>query len=394
MGSIMSETVQRAYLYRFYPSHSQVEQLNKTFGCTRFLYNYFLEIKQGLWRESKKSLSYVDMAKELTKLKKSPETLWLNEVSTVCLQQSLRALDKAYQNFFAKRARYPKKKKKRWNQSCKYMKNGFRFKDGELYLAKQEAPLKIRWSRPLPQGAIPSSVTLKRDSCGRYYVSILVEEAISPLSPRKSIVGIDLGVETAVTTSEGEKIPNPRPLRELEQRLAKAQRKLSRKKLGSNNRNKQRRRVARLHAKIQDYRKDYYHKVSTRLINENQVVAVETLDVKSMLKKKKLSKSISDVGFGQLVSFLTYKAKWYGRQLLKVDQWFPSSKMCFCCKGIVKSISLSVRRWQCSGCGEQHDRDINAAKNVLWAALEYAAGRLDEASYRRAGGKVTPVECV
>lgn len=390
----MSETLQKAYRYRVYPTEEQEQQLERTFGCARYVYNHFLLKRKSLWEEQKKSMSYVDMARELTVLKQQKETLWLNDVSNVCLQQALRALDRAYQNFFSRRARYPKSKKKRWEQSVRYMKNGFRFKGGELFLAKQRSPLRIRWSRPLPVGSDPSSITVSRDASGRYYVSILVEEMIGHLPPVDQVIGIDLGVTTAVTTSHGEKFLNPRPLQARERRLAKAQRALSRKELGSRNRMKQRRKVARLHAKVRDCRQDYYHKVSTRLISENQAVAVETLNVRGMLKNRKLAKSISDVSFGQFRSFLTYKAEWYGRHLLEIDQWFPSSKMCSNCKGVVDALPLSIRQWCCSGCGTAHDRDVNAAKNILWAAVETVAGRLDMTSYRRADGKFTPVECV
>lgn len=201
----MSSVVSRAYRYRFYPTPNQISQLAKTFGCTRFIDNYFREEKRRRWEEAKERLSYTDTAKLLTQLKKENSTIWLNEVSNVCLQQTLRSLDKAYRNFFKKRARYPKPKKKRSKQSTTYMRNAFRFKNGQLFLAKQNDPLAIRWSRPLPDGSIPSSVTVTLDSAGRYYISILVEEEVAPLPQKDTIVGIDLGLKSAVTTSDGGK---------------------------------------------------------------------------------------------------------------------------------------------------------------------------------------------
>jgi putative transposase len=293
----------------------------------------------------------------------------------VPLQQALRHLDTAYKNFFEKRAGYPTFKKKHHAQSITYADNAFTLRDGQLTLAKQQEPLPIVWSRPLPTGAKPSSVTVSKDKAGRYFVSILGEEEIQSLEPVDQEVGLDVGLKSFVVLSTGESIANPKYYARDEKKLAKAQRRLSKKRKGSKNRDKARRKVARLHARIADKRRDYQHKLSTRIIRENQVICVESLAVKNMLKNHKLAKAISDVGWGEFLRQLEYKAKWYGRTLVKIDRWFPSSKTCSACGYVLEALTLDIREWICEGCGVCHDRDINAALNILAAGLAvYACG--------------------
>src|SRR5712692_5409955 len=236
-----------------------------------------------------------------------------------------------------------------------------------------QEPLDIHWHRPLPKDAKPSSVTISKDGANRYFVSILVEDDIKRLAVVNKMVGLDLGIRSMVALSTGERVGNPHYFAKDEQRLAKAQRRHAKKKKGSKNREKARLKVAKIHARIADRRRDYQHKLSTRIVHENQVMCVESLAVKNMVKNPKLAKAISDVGWGEFVRQLDYKARWYGRTLVKIDQWYPSSKTCHACKHVVDSLPLDIREWVCPACGTVHDRDINAALNILAEGLSVAA---------------------
>jgi putative transposase len=287
----------------------------------------------------------------------------------VPLQQALRHLEKAFRHFFAGRAKYPAFKQKHGRQAAEYTTSAFRW-DAEmrtLTLAKMDAPLDIHWSRDFT-GA-PSTVTISKDSAGRYFVSFLVEEPIAVLPVVQAMVGVDLGLHDLVVLSTGEKIANPRHLRRGERKLAHAQRALARKQKRSKNREKARLKVARAHVRIADQRADGLHKLTTRLIRENQVICVESLTVKNLVRNHALAKAISDVGWGELVRQLQYKAGWYGRTVVAIDKWYPSSKRCSACGHILDSLDLATRQWTCPACGARHDRDINAARNVLAAGL-------------------------
>src|SRR2546425_7845596 len=276
----------RAYKYRFYPTDAQAHNLAQTFGCVRFVYNYALNKRKRSYFDHGVKLSTKDLSAAITTLKREEGTAWLKEVSSVPLQQALRHLDTAYTNFFEGRADYPTFKKKHHAQSATYTDNAFTLKNGKLTLAKQKEPLHIVWSRPLPEGAQPSSVTVSRDKSGRYFVSLLVEEGRGTFPFIDKAVGIDLGLKSFLMTSNGEPLPNPKYYARDEKKLAKAQRKQARAKKGSKNRNKARKKVARLHARIADTRHDFQHKASTKLIRENQVICLETLNVKGMLKNQ------------------------------------------------------------------------------------------------------------
>jgi len=309
----------------------------------------------------------------LTELKQQEETAWLNEVSSVPLQQALRHLESAFRNFFEGRAGYPTFKRKHGPQSASYASNAFTWDGAHLTLAKMETPLDIHWSRPLPDGCKPTSVTVTKDCANRYFVSFLVEEEIKPLPAVTRQVGLDLGLKSMVILSTGETVGNPKFAAADEKKLAKAQRRQAKKKKGSKNREKARKKVARIHARISDRRRDFAHKLSTRIICENQVVCLESLQVKNMVKNHSLAKAISDVGWSELVRQLEYKAEWYGRSLVKINKWYPSSKHCFDCGHVLDSLTLDVRQWTCPECGVQHDRDLNAARNVLAAGLAVPA---------------------
>ena len=365
----------RAYRYRCYPTATQAAVLARTFGCARFVYNWALRLRTDVYAQRQESLSYQDASAALTLLKQQPETSWLNAVSSVPMQQALRHLETAFRNFFAGRARYPAFHKKRGKQAATYASTAFRW-DAEtrtLTLAKMETPLHIHWSRSLPVGAAPTTATVSCDTAGRYFVSILIEAEIAPLPPINAQVGLDLGLHDVVVLDSGEKVGNPRFLAHDEKKLAKAQRRLAKKKLGSKNRGKARRKVARIHARIADRRMDFLQKLSTRIIRENQTICVESLHVKAMVKHPTLAKAISDVGWRKFVRMLEYKATWYGRTLVKIDRWYPSSKRCHVCGHVLDSLALDIRQWTCPACGAVHDRDVNAAQNILAVGLTVSA---------------------
>jgi putative transposase len=365
----------RAYRCRLYPTPAQVITLARTFGCARYVYNWALRLRTDAYYERHERLGYHDASAALTALKQHPDTTWLSEVASVPLQQALRHLDKAFRNFFEGRAKYPTFRRKRERQAATYASSAFRW-DAEsrtLTLAKMDTPLHIRWSRSFI--GIPSTVTISQDTTGRYFVSFLVEEEIETLRVVNALVGVDVGLKDVAVFSTGEKVANPKYLRRSERQLAHAQRALARKQKGSKNRGKARLKVARIHARIANQRADGLHKLTTRVIRENQVICVESLAVKNMVRNPKLAKSISDVGWSELVRQLEYKARWYGRTLVKIDRWYPSSKRCHACGQVLDALTLDVRQWTCPACGVRHDRDINAAKNILAVGLTvYACG--------------------
>lgn len=370
----MAKTVKRAYRYRFYPSPGQEAELLRTFGCVRKVWNLALDARTTAWYQRAERVSYVQSSAMLTEWKRTEDLAYLNDVSSVPLQQALRHLQGAFAAFWDKRAKYPKfKSRRRSRQSAEYTRSAFRYRDGKLTLAKMTEPLDIRWSRPLPEGAEPSTVTVSRDAAGRWHVSLLVEETIEQHPAPQSVVGIDAGITSLLTLSTGEKIANPRHERRDRLRLARAQRELSRKQKGSANREKARRKVARVHARIADRRKDFLHKLSTRLVRENQAVVIEDLSVRNMVRNHSLARAISDAAWSDLRAMLEYKCDWHGRELVVVDRWYPSSKTCSACGHLTAKMPLSVREWDCGACGTRHDRDVNAAKNIRAEGLSVLA---------------------
>src|SRR6266704_2984370 len=326
----------KAYTYRIYPTDEQANILARTFGCCRFVYNWALRQRTDAFFQHGERLSYHQLAVMLTDLKKQEESAWLSEVSSVPLQQALRHLESAFRNFLESRAEYPTFKKKHGVQSATYASNAFTWDGANLTLAKMETPLDIHWSRPLSKGCKPTTITISKDCAHRSFVSLLVEEDIKHLPVINKQIGLDLGLKSMVITSDGHTYDNPQFFTKDEKKLAKAQRRHAKKKKGSKNRRKAQLQVARLHARIADRRRDYQHKLSTKIIRENQ-------------------------------------AKWYGRRLVKIDKFYPSSKRCCACGHIFESLTLDIRFWTCAECGAVHDRDINAAKNVLAAGLAVSA---------------------
>ncbi|MET9792300.1 RNA-guided endonuclease InsQ/TnpB family protein [Streptomyces canus] len=360
----------RAFKYRFYPSDAQAAELSRTFGCVRKVYNLALAARTQAWARQE-PVNYNQTSAMLTAWKKTEELAFLNDVSSVPLQQTLRHLQSAFTHFFARRARYPRfKSRKKSRKSAEYTTSGFRFRDGRLTLAKMADPLDIVWSRPLPQGVKPSTVTVSQDAAGRWFVSMLcVDPGVKPLPATDAAVGIDVGLDHLLTLSTGEKIANPRHERRDRARIAKAQRELSRKAPGDGaNRAKARRKIAKVHARIADRRRDLLHKLTTRLVRENQTLVIEDLAVRNMVKNHRLARAISDASWSEFRSMLEYKAAWYGREVIAVDRFFPSSRLCSDCGTVREKMPLSVRTWTCQ-CGTAHDRDVNAATNLLAAGL-------------------------
>ncbi|MBV7252449.1 RNA-guided endonuclease TnpB family protein [Streptomyces sp. S-2] len=362
--------VKRAFKYRFYPTDAQAAELSRTFGCVRKVYNLALAARTEAWTRQER-VNYIQTSAMLTAWKKTEELAYLNEVSSVPLQQALRHLQTAFTNFFGKRARYPRfKSRKKSRKSAEYTTSAFRFRDGKLTLAKMAEPLDIVWSRPLPEGAQPSTVTVSQDAAGRWYVSLLVEDpTVQPLPAAGTAVGVDVGLGHLLTLSTGEKVANPRHERRDRTRLAKAQRQLARTAKGDGaNRRKAREKVAKVYARIADRRRDHLHKLTTRLVRENQTIVIEDLTVRNMVKNSRLARAISDAAWADFRSMLEYKAHWYGREVIAVDRWFPSSKLCSACGTLRDKLPLNVRTWTCD-CGTTHDRDVNAANSLLAAGL-------------------------
>lgn len=363
-----------SYKYRFYPTLEQEAFLVQALGCSRFVYNKALFEHTEARKVDKKAKWNVNtVSKKLTSWKKDANFSFLLDVSSVGLQQTVLHLDKAFKNFFKGFARFPNFKKKWKSHGITLTKNAFRVIEGELYIAKVKDPLPVVYSRPLPEGLEPSSITITRKGSGRWFVSLKFKgPEFQKLPHCENSVGLDLGLESFLTTDKGFKVDNPRFYRKFQHKLAKEQRRLSRKQKGSRNYLKQKRKVAKVHEDIVNCRLDFLHKLSTTLIRENQTIFVEDLCITDMLKtaSKGLRKSILDASWFEFTRQLEYKAEWYGRTVVKIDRYYPSSQICHVCNSKkADRLSLSDRVWSCQNCGTLLDRDINAAKNVL------AAGR-------------------
>jgi len=361
----MGKLVKRAYKYRFYPTPEQAVLLNRTFGCVRLVYNRALDARSRAWAVDRQRTTYGQSSSWLTDWKRTDELAFLNEVSSVPLQQTLRHLQAGFTAFWDKRAGFPRFKSKRKSRaSAELTRSAFCWSDGRLTLAKMNTSLNIVWSRRLPEGARPSTVTVSRDPAGRWFVSLLIEDpTVAPVPPVTPEVGVDAGITGLLTLS------HPIPGLSDQRKLAMAQRNLARKQKDSANRAKTRLTVARIHARIADRRRDHLHKLTSRLVRENRTVVIEDLSVRNMLRNRRLARVISDAAWSQFRTMLEYKAQWYGREVIPVDRWYPSSKTCSTCGRVNTILALNDRARTCPGCEVEHDRDINAAKNILAAGL-------------------------
>ena len=369
-----------AYRCRAYPDPGQQAVLARTFGCVRLVWNRTLAARHERYAAEGKGTSYAETDRALTAMKRRPEQAFLNEVSCVPLQQALRHQHAAFQAFFAGRARYPRFKSCRGRQSATYTRSAFSMRGGVLRLAKISEPIRLVWTWPGVALATlqPTSVTVARDPAGRWFVTLHVDVPDpAPLPPAAHSVGIDLGLTDIAVLSSGEKIPHPRDWERHERNLKRWQRRLARCQKGSKNRAKRRAKTARAHARVTDARRDFLHKLSARIVQGSDVIAVEDLAVRNMVRNRPLARAISCTGWAELRSMLEYKAQRADRTLVAVDRWYPSSKTCSGCGHLLTSLSLSTRTWQCPSCGTRHDRDINAAKNILAAGL--AAGASNSA---------------
>jgi putative transposase len=351
--------------------------LNRTFGCVRVVWNRTLAARRARWYLHRKGTSYAESDRALTAMKKDPDLGFLSEVSCVPLQQALRHQHRAFSEFFAQHARYPRFKSRRSRQAAHYTRSAFTLRDGALLLAKMSAPLRFAWSWPEVDVSTldPRMVIVSREQDGRWYVTFTIEnEDPEPLLPVWHAVGVDLGVKDFAVTSDGQRIANPRHLERKARKLAHYQRRMARCQQGSANRARAAAKVARAHRKVRHARADFLHRASTRLVCQNDVIVIEDLNVAGMVRNHHLARAISGCGWGEFRRQLVYKCQRYGRRLVVIDRWYPSSKTCSACGHVLAELSLGTRHWTCPSCGARHDRDINAAKNILAAGRAVARG--------------------
>jgi putative transposase len=351
--------------------------LSRTFGCVRVVWNKTLGERHRRYHAEGRRTTYRETDAALTEWKKTEELAFLSEVSSVPLQQALRHQHAAFANFFAGRAKYPRFKSRTGRQSAHYTRSAFRVRDGALTLAKTHNPLRFVWSFDDvdPATLNPTMVIVSRDPDGRWYVTFAIEADADPdpLADAGHAIGIDLGVKDFAVTSDGERIANPRHLQRKARNLARYQRRMARCQKGSKNRAKAKAKVARAHRKVRNARQDFLHRTTTNLVRRADTIVIEDLNVSGMVKNRHLSRAISDCGWGEFRRQLEYKCQRAGRTLVVIDRWYPSSKTCSTCGHLLAKLSLSTRHWTCPGCRTRHDRDLNAAKNILAAGLAVSA---------------------
>lgn len=370
-ATLCSHSILKAYRFRLYPNAEQRELLAKHFGCCRFVYNHFLDVRRKAYDTEKKTVSLYETHHMVAEMRKTEEFSWLGEVYGHSLQYSLRCLDGAYRKFFKGQNKFPRFHSKHDKQSCTFPDNA-KAVDGGLKLPKFKTPIRMVMHRPI-DGEV-HSVTVSLTPQGKYYASILAETEQELMPHTDSVVGIDLGVKEMAVCSNGERIANPKFLERSEKHLKHLQRHVSRKTKGSNNRRRARLELSRFHERIANRRNDYIHKFTTRIVRENQAVCVEDLNVNGMISNHCLAKSVSSVSFGEVVRQLEYKCRWYGRDFVKVERFYPSSKTCHECGHVKSDLTLSDREWVCPSCGAVIDRDLNAARNILDHGMEILSG--------------------
>ena len=366
----------KAYKYRIYPTKAQKTLIEKHFGSTRFLYNYFLDYRQKEYAKGNKKVGYMITQSELTKLKKLDEYKWLNECGSQSLQMALRDLDSAFTKFFKKQGGYPKYKSKKHTHQSFTAPQNIKVVNNRVYLPKfTKDGLKVKLHREIPNNATLKQATISRQN-NQYFISILIDDNIPIPKPTKAktAVGLDMGISDLIITSDGKKYENKKYFIKSQKRLKKLQRRLSKKKRFSNNRQKAKLKVQKLHTKVTNQRKDYLHKISNEITNQYDIICLETLNVKGMIRNKHLSKSIADVAWSEFIRQLEYKAKWKGKTIIKIDKWFPSSQICSYCGANTGKKPLNIRKFDCPQCGKTDiDRDINATINIK----NYGLGQLD-----------------
>lgn len=353
--------VRKAFRYRIYPTADQEQVLAVQFGNARFIWNWALALRKVAYKETGKGIGYYELKRRATSLKYQVGTEWLKEADSQVLQAKIEDLERAYKNFFERQARYPRFKSKRDSQSIRYPQR-FKFKENFIYLPK------VGWVRTkfhrLLEGR-PKNVTVSKTKTGKYFVSIQCEVEMIEPPARGGEIGIDFGVESFLATSDGWKRDNPRYLQQAEKKLKRLHRQLSRRVKGSTGREKARILLARQHEKVANQRGDFLQKLSTKIVGRYGLIGMEDLNVRGMVKNRRLAKAIAATGWGEFRRMLEYKGDWYGSYVHKVDRFFPSSKTCNCCGHVLDELPLSDREWQCPICGTTHDRDINAAINIL-----------------------------
>ena len=374
MDAPQSTMLHKAYKYRIYPTVAQAKALDFHFGAIRYVYNHYRAAREGYYHDTGETLSEMDCNLDLTNHKREAGDEWLQDAYIQSLQQAVRDLDRAYRNFFAGRARYPRFKNKRGRQAMRYLFAGgkkMRIANGRIRIPKV-GNVKIKQHRRIE--GTPKNMTVSKTKSGKYFVSIQCEMKVLPPPAIGPEVAIDLGLKTFVTLSDGRTIAPPQYLRRAERRLKRLQRRLSRKRQGSENRRKARIQVARQHETVANRRADFLHKLSRQLVNTHGHIGIEDLHIKGMVRNHSLAKSIVDAGWGEFVRQLEYKGEWYGCRIVKVDRWFPSSRTCGNCGAVNADLQLKDRRWVCAECGAIHDRDVNAARNILRQRTARTAG--------------------
>jgi len=386
------KVIYKAYKFRIYPNKKEEILIHKHFGCTRFIYNWALNLKNETYQKEKKNLGRFIIQAEIPKMKKTKEYKWLKEVNSLSLQASLQHLDIAYTNFFRNKKGFPRFKSKHDNhKSFEVPANTIiDVENKKISIPKFKQGIKARLHRTIPKKGIIKRSTVSMNPSGQYFISVLVEEPIKERKYKKptmkNSVGIDLGIKDFATLSNGDKIENPKYLKNNLKKLKKEQRRLSKKVKGSNNRNKQRIKVARVHNKIRNMRNDFLHKLTSKLVSENQTICLEDLNVKGMIKNHNLAQAISDVSWSKFNTLLEYKSERSSVNILRIGRFEPSSKMCSC--GVInQDLQLSDRTWMCSSCGVTHDRDILASQNIQKFAIQAYKNKIGQGL-----SKLTPVE--
>lgn len=365
------KTIFKSFKFRIYPNKEQEILLAKHFGACRFVFNHYLNKRKETYLEDKKSLNYYDNANDLTQLKKNDDYIWLKEINSQSLQSSLRNLDSSYMRFFRKQSKFPRFKSKYDRQSFK-IPQSVSVEKNKLLIPKFKGDIKINLHREI-NGEILFA-TISKSTTGNYYVSLTCEVQYKPFEKTNSKVGIDTGIKELAILSDGTTYENIKTLKSNLKKLKYNQRQLSKKTKGSSSRNKQKQKLAIVHEKITNVRKDYLHKVSTEIVKNHDIISVEDLAVKNIMKNHKLAQAMSDVSLGSFYTMLEYKSGWNDKQFIKIDRFFPSSKMCSNCGWINQDLTLNIREWTCPSCDEKHNRDFNASKNILKQGLKILSG--------------------